>query len=244
MNGRSLFSAGQRWFSSLEKRELDVLLATTVAAASGWLFVEIAGEVNEGSTQAMDRRLLLLLRESGNVADPIGPRWFEEAVRDVTALGGTALLVLLSLAVVTHLALRRKPKAAIFVALSVTGALCLSLLLKHAFDRPRPDVVPQLHYVMTSSFPSGHSMLSASVYLTLAGLLARFESNTLLKVHLLSWGLVATLLVGVSRVYLGVHWPTDVLAGWAAGAGWASSCWMVARLLQRRGRLEGEQPTS
>jgi len=114
------------------------------------------------------------------------------------------------------------------------------LALKQLFDRPRPDLVPRLSYVMTSSFPSGHSMLSAAVYLTLGALLARFESNLLLKAHVLGWALLFTVLVGVSRVYMGVHWPTDVLAGWAAGAAWASLCWLVARLLQRRGRVEAD----
>ncbi len=110
--------------------------------------------------------------------------------------------------------------------------------LKQLFERPRPVLVPRLSYVMTSSFPSGHSMLSAAVYLTLGALLARFESNLLLKAHVLGWALLFTVLVGVSRVYMGVHWPTDVLAGWATGAAWASLCWLVARALQRRGSVE------
>ncbi len=236
--GSHLIDTWRRWFSALGRHELEALLAIAVVAAGAWIFVEIADEVNEGTTHAIDQQLLLAFREPNNSSDPLGPRWLEESVRDITALGGSALLILFSLAVVTHLFLRRKPKAAAFVALSTGGGLVLSLALKHVFDRPRPDLVPQLHYVLTSSFPSGHSMLSASVYLTLAGLLARFEANTLLKTHLLLWGLLLTVLVGLSRVYLGVHWPTDVLAGWAAGAAWAALCWMVARRLQRRGRLE------
>jgi len=152
----------------------------------------------------------------------------------LTALGGLALLSLLSAAVIAHLVLRRKPKAAAFVSASIFGALALSLALKNVFDRPRPDIVPQLSHVWTSSFPSGHSMLAAAVYLTLGALLARLESNVLLKAHVLAWALLVTALVGLSRVYVGVHWPTDVLAGWAAGAAWASLCWLVARVLQRR----------
>ena len=222
----------------LGRHELGSILSVLVLAGGLWGFIEVADAVREGETRSLDQALLLALRSPSDPSDPRGPPWVEEVGRDLTALGGVALLSLLSVAVIAHLALRRKPRAAGFVAASVLGALALSLALKGAFDRPRPDAVPQLSYVWTSSFPSGHSMLSAAVYLTLGALLARFESNFLLKAHALAWALLLTLLVGVSRVYLGVHWPTDVLAGWAAGAAWAALCWLVARVLQRRGRIE------
>jgi undecaprenyl-diphosphatase len=91
---------------------------------------------------------------------------------------------------------------------------------------------------MTASFPSGHSMLSAVVFLTLGGLLARYTIQKRLKVYVLALSILATLLVGCSRVYLGVHWPTDVLAGWTAGSSWALFCWLIALLLQKRGQVE------
>jgi undecaprenyl-diphosphatase len=139
---------------------------------------------------------------------------------------------------VGHLLLARKPRAAAFVGASVTGALLLSLGLKHLFHRPRPDLVPHLSYVVSSSFPSGHSMLSAAVYLTLGALLARLQANFVLKAYVLLWALFLAFLIGVSRVYVGVHWPSDVLGGWAAGATWAALCWLLARRLQRRGEVE------
>jgi undecaprenyl-diphosphatase len=222
----------------LGRHEFGTLLSVLVLASGLWVFIEVADEVAEGETRALDRAVLLALRNPNNLADPRGPPWFEEMGRDLTALGGTALLSLFSLAAVAHLLLRQKPRSAAFVGVSVIGAWALSLALKQLFERPRPDLVPRLSYVMTSSFPSGHSMLSAAVYLTLGALLARFESNLLLKAHVLGWAVLFTVLVGVSRVYVGVHWPTDVLAGWAAGAAWASLCGLVARALQRRGSVK------
>jgi len=224
--------------SWLGRHELGSLLSVGALAAGLWIFVAVADEMREGDTRAVDRALLLALRNPRDLADPIGPRWLEEIGRDLTALGGVALLSLISVAVISHLALSRKLRAAGFVAASVSGALALSLVLKSLFQRPRPELVPQLSYVASSSFPSGHSMLSAAVYLTLGALLARFQSNLMLKAHVLVWAVLLTLLVGVSRVYMGVHWPSDVFAGWAAGAAWAALCWLAARALQHRRQVE------
>jgi len=225
----------------LGRHELASLVSLGTLAGGLWSFIAVAEEVTEGDTRALDRTLLLALRNPHDLSTPIGPPWLAEVGRDLTALGGVALLSLISVAVITHLLLAKQARAAGFVAASVSGALLLSLALKHVFSRPRPDLVPYLSYVMSSSFPSGHSMLSAAVYLTLGGLLARFQSSLLLKAHVLAWASVLTFLVGVSRVFVGVHWPSDVLAGWAAGAAWAALCWLCARALQRRGQLDAER---
>jgi undecaprenyl-diphosphatase len=111
-------------------------------------------------------------------------------------------------------------------------------VLKEFFERPRPDLVPHGAEVFTASFPSGHAMMSAVVYLTLGALLARVETGLRVKAFVLSVSVLLTVLVGISRVYLGVHWPTDVLAGWTVGAAWAVMCWLIARVLQRKGRVE------
>lgn len=205
-----------------------------------WSFIELADEVGERSTQEIDRAVILAMRTPDDLSDPIGPHWVEEIGRDFTALGGNGYLTLLTLAVVGYLYLDKKPHAAWLVVVAVGGGLLLSTGLKELFDRPRPDLVPHGSYTYTASFPSGHSMLSAVTYLTLGALLARLQSRRVIKVYLLGVALVLTLLVGVSRVYLGVHWPTDVLAGWSAGAAWAILCWTVARFLQRRGQVEEE----
>jgi undecaprenyl-diphosphatase len=213
-----------------------------VALAFGgtWAFVEVAEEVSEGEYRAADRQAILILRTPGDPTDPRGPRWLEEAARDVTALGSLGVLALLTLAVAGFLWMDGKPHAALFVLVAVGGGMVLSLALKGAFDRPRPDLVPHGSHVYTASFPSGHSMLAAVTYLTLGALLARVQARRHLKVYLLALAVALTLMVGVSRVYLGVHWPTDVLAGWSAGAAWAVLCWLAALLLQRRGRVEEE----
>jgi undecaprenyl-diphosphatase len=159
-------------------------------------------------------------------------------MRDFTALGGTGVLLLLTLGVATFLALTSRSHAAIFVLAAITTGLLLSMALKVGFDRPRPDLVPHGSVVYTKSFPSGHSMLSAIVYLSLALLLARTHSNIRVKAFLIGAGLVLTGLVGFSRVYLGVHWPTDVLAGWSLGTAWALTSWLVMGWLQDRQRIE------
>ncbi|MCO6389254.1 phosphatase PAP2 family protein, partial [Aliihoeflea sp. 40Bstr573] len=123
---------------------------------------------------------------------------------------------------------------------SVGGGLLISSVAKEFFDRPRPDLVPHGSFVHTASFPSGHSMMAAVVYLTLGVLVARTLPQRRLKIFVLSLAAMTTILVGISRVYLGVHWPTDVLAGWLAGAGWATVCMLVARVLARRGEVEPE----
>jgi len=235
MSPVALLRAVLRWIG---KHELGTLLSILTLALGSLLFIYVADEVHEGSTQDLDRVLLLALRDPHDRADPIGGRGLEEMGRDMTALGGMAFLTLVTLAVIGYLLLLRKPHAALFVAVSVLGALVLSMALKDLFERPRPDLVPRLSYVVTSSFPSGHSMLSASVYLTLGALLARLQANLVLKAYILLWAAFLSCLVGVSRVYVGVHWPTDVLAGWSAGAAWAAGCWLIAGALQRRGRVE------
>src|SRR5262249_52953419 len=121
---------------------------------------------------------------------------------------------------------------------AVLGGLLLSLLLKELFKRPRPSVVPHLSHVDTSSFPSGHSMLSFVVYLTLGSLLARLVQPLRLELSVVGVAVLLSFLVGLSRVYLGVHYPSDALAGWAAGLTWAVGCWLLARYLQRRGAVE------
>jgi undecaprenyl-diphosphatase len=220
------------------RQEAGWLIGLLAVAAALLTFAGLAGEVLEGDTRAFDRTILLALRDPADLSDPIGPRWLEEVARDVTSLGGTAILTAFTLAVVGFLALAGKRAAAVLVAVSVGGGTALSSLLKVGFARPRPDLVPHAVEVYTASFPSGHAMLSAVTYLTLGALLIRVQPRRRVKVYIFALAVSTTLLVGASRVYLGVHWPTDVLAGWCVGAAWALLCWLVALRLQRTGQVE------
>lgn len=222
----------------LAQRDLVLLTGAFLVVILMWAFIEVTDEVFEGETQDVDDRILIALREPGNLADPIGPPSLEEMARDFTAVGGVVVLTTITLSVLGFLLIQGKRRAALFLAAGTAGALLLSLALKNSFDRPRPDVVPHLSHIMTSSFPSGHSMLSAAIYLTLGAMLARMSERKRVKLYFVSIAIVLTVLVGISRVFMGVHYPTDVLAGWSVGLAWALVWWLATRRLQRTGQLE------
>lgn len=218
-----------------------VLIASLLAVAGTWAFIAIAGEVKEGDTQQFDNWAVRALRQPNDPAMPIGPKWLPEMGRDLTALGGVAVLTLITLAVVGFLLLREKYHLMWLVLGATVSGLLLSSALKHVYDRPRPELVPHLSSVYTTSFPSGHSMLSAIAYLTLGALLARVVESRAIKFYFVAVALMLTFLVGASRVYMGVHYPTDVLAGWSAGLAWALLWWLIARYLQHRGVIERDE---
>ena len=214
--------------------EFPVLLAGSIIAGALWGFEELMEVARATTPHAFDTEILLAFREPGQPNNPIGPPWLEGAVRDITSLGSASVLVLITAAVVIYLLLVRRWGTALFMFVAVAGGQVLSSLLKLGIDRPRPELVSHLVNETSLSFPSGHAMLSAVTYLTLGSLAARFLHGRTTKIYVLSLAVLTTLLVGVSRIYLGVHWPSDVLAGWCAGFAWAMLCWLVARALQRR----------
>ncbi len=235
---RSGRAAASRFVARIEPRILAGLL---IIAACVWAFVGLAEEVREGATHAFDTEILLALRNPADLTHPLGPAWVQELGRDVTALGGFAVLTSVTLAVAGFLWLQGNRRSMWLVLIAVAGGQVLSSLAKYGFDRPRPDIVPHAVEVYTASFPSGHSMMSAVTYLTLAVLVARVQPTGALKAYVLSLAVLLTLAIGISRIYLGVHWPTDVLAGWTAGAAWALGCWLVATWLEARGAVEPER---
>ena len=217
-------------------RSALVLAVISAALAIGFFSLSRAGV--RGATGDLDERILLAMRVPENLADPIGPRWIEEMGRDMTALGGVAVLGLITSTVVAFFWLSSMHRAAVYIGIASVGSILLATALKHSFDRPRPDLVPHGSMVYTSSFPSGHSTMAAAVYLTLGMVASRFVPRRRLKVLLIGVAMLVTGAVGVSRVYLGVHWPSDVLAGWAVGASWALVCWCVTIWLQDHGVIE------
>jgi undecaprenyl-diphosphatase len=218
----------------LNRIEFPVLLAGLVIAGSLWGFEELMEVARATTPHAFDTEILLAFRQVGQPNVPIGPLWLEGAMRDITSLGSASVLVLITAAVIIYLMLIRRLGTALLIFVAVAGGQVLSSLLKVGVDRPRPELVSHLVNETSLSFPSGHAMLSAVTYLTLGSLAARFLPGRTTKVYVLFLAVLTTIMVGVSRIYLGVHWPSDVLAGWCAGFAWAMLCWLVARLLQRR----------
>jgi undecaprenyl-diphosphatase len=213
-----------------------VLGAVLIVVAGTWGFVELLDDVREGDTQRFDETAIRYVQRWH------GPehRWLEEIGRDLTALGGVSVLLIVTLAVAGYLLMEKRFAAMWLVLIATIGGQVLSSVLKWSVARERPAIIEHLSHVYTASFPSGHSMMSAVVYLTLGALLSQISKDRRVKLYFLLVAMMLTFLVGLSRVYMGVHWPTDVLAGWTAGLVWAILCWLVARWLQRRGTVEEE----
>ena len=214
--------------------ELQTVIALAAIAAGILIFGGVAEDVLEGEPHKFDTELLLALRQAGNPDNPIGPAWLEYAMRDITALGGYAVLTLIVMLTTLYLLLESRIKTALLLVSSIISGTLLVSILKIGFDRPRPDLVDQLTHATSSSFPSGHATSSALVYLTLSLLLAQAVRHRRLKLFLIASGVFIAILVGCSRVYLGVHWPSDVVAGWCLGAAWAMIWWIIARRFDRQ----------
>lgn len=218
-----------------ENFDLTILLMLALLAGGLWAFAEVADEVIEGESDAYDRMIVDFF---GLGEDAERGAFAQEIWRDFTALGGVALLTVATIGVAGYLIIRKKYHLLLLLFAVIVGGVAWSLLLKALFDRPRPEYATSLSHVVTASFPSGHSMLAAVMYLTLGVMLARTQKQIRIKLYFLLMAMVLTFLAGTSRVYLGVHYPTDVLAGWLAGLVWAVFCWLAAAFLQRRGQVE------
>jgi undecaprenyl-diphosphatase len=224
-----------------DREELRILLGAVAVLAMIWIFAALANAVREGDTRQFDEWVLNALRQGTDKSQLRGPRWLTWGAQDITALGSPTVLGLTVLAVTGYLVLHGLYRNGLFIFAASIGGWVLNWLLKLAFARDRPDVVPHLREVMSSSFPSGHALTSAAVYLTLGTLLMRIAEGRLAKYYCIAIAMFVTFLVGVSRVFLGVHYPSDVIAGWLIGMSWALLCWAVERTLERRAGLKREK---
>jgi undecaprenyl-diphosphatase len=207
--------------------------ALVLLALVAWL----AEDTVPNEARGFDDAVLRALREPDNSSQLIGPAWLPDVARDITALGSRSVILLVALAVLGYLGLQRRWSQLCLVAVAAAGGGAASTVLKELVGRPRPSLPSPLAIAASPSFPSGHAMLAASVYLTLGVLLAGITRPRRIRAYVLAVATLLVVLVGVSRVYLGVHYPTDVLAGWLGGLAWALICWWFARALQRRGLL-------
>ncbi len=218
--------------------ETVTFLPLFLAACCGWIFLTLAGKIARKGTVELDQAILLTCRRKENLEIPRGPEWLYTSFRDITSLGSGTQLTLASAITVGFLCLQRRFRAAGFLVVSLGSGLVTSYLLKNFFLRERPTFVPRLTTFDRASFPSGHSMGAALVFLTLGGIVSRQTRSLLSKAYFLSVAVVLSVLVGISRIYLGVHFPSDVLAGWAVGSFWSALCTQIARWLQRGGAVE------
>ena len=212
---------GRRGVVSVPERTLGL----SVGALAFTIFLVIAVAIALGLTHGFDAAALLALRDPADPSRPFGPAWLQETARDFTALGSNGVLTALTAAGAGLLSLARRRTAALFLLASFWGALIAGSAAKLLFERPRPELVPHAARVFTTSFPSSHATVSAAAGLAVAMILAEARPERRFRL-LAAWSAVClVIIIGLSRVYLGVHWPTDVGAGWALGTGWAALCW-------------------
>lgn len=219
-------------------REQRLLIGLVIGAALASGFIKLAGEMTEGETQAFDVAFLKALRMDGDLASPLGPSWLLSTMRDLTALGGVTVLTLVAVLAVAFLLTRGRIRQAFYTALATGGGAIFGKILKSLFARERPEVVPHLVEVHSLSFPSGHSMNSAIVYLTLAVMLSRTFEDRRSRIFVIGVAALLVLTIGFTRLYLGVHYPTDVLGGWTVGATWALAMGLIATRLQEDRKME------
>jgi undecaprenyl-diphosphatase len=222
----------------LARTEAAALGAFLVVAMGGLLFLDLAEDLAEQGDRGLDHQVLLALRTAGDASNPIGPWWVQEAAADLTSLGGISVLSLFTLLAVSYLLLQRHRGAALRLVLGLIGAVGLSEGLKAVFERERPPVAYQAVETLNASFPSGHALLSTVFYLSLGTLVAQGLKRRREKAWVLGSAVALALIVGLTRVYLGAHWLSDVLAGWCVGAAWAMSLWLAAWALERWGRRQ------
>lgn len=213
------------------RSEIAALTALLIVALGVMTFVEVADDMTEADGRAFDQLILHWMQPTPG--DIRGPWWMQEAAADLTSLGGISVLTLFALIAFSFLLIRRKRLSAVLLVVGLLGGVALSEGLKALFDRARPPAAFQAVETLNASFPSGHTLLSTVFYLTLGVMLTRAFAQKRFKAFVMVCAMLIALLVGLTRVYLGAHWASDVLAGWSVGAAWAMTLWLVAYAVER-----------
>ncbi|RZJ41410.1 MAG: phosphatase PAP2 family protein, partial [Brevundimonas sp.] len=216
----------------IARTEIAVLSALLVIALGVMTFVEVADDMTEADGQMFDLQVLHWLQPVAG--EPRGPWWLHEAAADLTSLGGISVLTLFAVIAFSFLLIQRKRLSALLLVVGLIGGVGLSEGLKALFERERPPIAYQAVETLNASFPSGHALLSTVFYLTLGVMLTRAFPQKRFKAFVLGSAVTIALLIGLTRVYLGAHWASDVIAGWCAGAAWAMALWLVAYAVERR----------
>ncbi|MCW8091394.1 phosphatase PAP2 family protein [Alteromonas sp. ASW11-130] len=213
--------------------DLPLLVVAAVCSFAIWTFVELADDAPEGDYLEIENKVLTFFRSTAAPENAIGPQWVEQTAMEITSLGSIPVLSLIVILCVFHMLLIKKYGMAMLVTLSTILGGTLTFYLKEVFERARPEKVSALVDVMTYSFPSGHAMTSSIVFMTLGALLAQTVPRNIEKIYFIATALFLSFIIGLTRVYLGVHYPTDVMAGWAAGTAWALLCWSIPHIFVR-----------
>lgn len=217
-NKQILDPAAESGGSSLKLMLIAVLALTLVYG-----FIRLASEVGEGETSQFDQEVLLVAQSVR-----ASHAWVAEVMRDLSGLGSTVVLSLVTLLTVSYLAMFHRMRTALLLACAAVSGTLLVSLFKVNFGRTRPEARYAEFFVSGWSFPSGHASMSAVVFLTLGALIASARTDGVERRFILLVAAMMTILVGVSRVVLGVHYATDVLGGWIFGTSWAITWLLIA----------------
>jgi len=222
---------------AIPRRRLGINRPRALAtAALCWAaFAALVWLVTTDRSGSLDSLGLLFWRGAG--LEPKGPELLLEMVRDVTSLGGVLLRNLIALAAVAALLFLRLRREAVLLALTVILGWLVAYGIKLLVGRPRPEIVPHLTDAGGASFPSGHSFNSAVVFIAVALAFATMSSRQSVRITVIGSAILLSLAVAWSRVWLGVHFPSDVAAGWLGGAGWA---FLATALLHRPAKAAAE----
>ncbi len=200
-----------------------------VAAIGTFLFAELAEHVMTGSTQAFDEAALRWIKDYHSPG-------LDEAMLEITALGTGTVVIMIVCVSGLFLSLTHHKYSALLLLVATVGGMLLDTVLKLRFDRPRPHVFTWGTQAAMSSFPSGHAMSATIVYSTVAYLAARLQKRLWARWATMLLAAVIIVMIAMSRIYLGVHYPSDVLAGAIVGLSWAAFCMATLETIQRFGQ--------